>query len=151
MGKHRVLFSALIFCFAALSASGQESPLKVEIKLAQTAVKNGEDFSAPTTIRNTGSDEQVFGVWDCGYAQWDTDNPSVQRVGGDCMKNLLRKVILKPGESAHWDVPVRVSLPAGSNAQESITFRLGFHAAAYGTVPEIPQIWSNAITVNVRR
>jgi hypothetical protein len=151
MSTHRTLFSALLFCAGGLAAYGQSSPLLVEIKLVQTVVKSNEVFSVPTVIRNTGSDEQVFGVWNCGYAQWDTDNPSVQRGGEDCLKNTYRKVILKPGQEGHWIVPVIVSLQAGSNAQESITFRLGFHAAAYGTVPEIPQIWSNAVTVSVRK
>ena len=89
MSTRKTLFATLLFCFGGLAAYGQSSPLKVEIKLSQTVVKNGEDFSAPTTIRNTGSDERVFGVWDCGYAQWDTDNPSVQRVGGDCLTSVI--------------------------------------------------------------
>lgn len=100
MEKHKVIFGLLLFCFGGLAVYGQSSPLKVEIKLAQTAIKNNEKFTLSATIHNTGNDEQEFEVWTCGYLQWSVDNPSLHVVEEDCLKNLPYKVKLKPGESS---------------------------------------------------
>jgi hypothetical protein len=151
MEKLKALLGVLLFCVGGLAVYGQSPPLKVEIKTAQTAVKNNEEFTLSATILNTGKDEQMFEVWSCGYLEWTVDNPSLQVVGEDCLRNIPYKVKLKPGESGHWEVPVRVELPGGSGQHESVTFRLGFQTATYGTEPEIPPIWSNALTVSVTR
>jgi len=151
MNKRIVLLSALLLCFAGLTAFPQDSPTQLEIKLAQTTVKNNEDFSLSAIIHNTGNEEKVIRVWSCGHSQWTADNPSVLGSPEVCAKNILLKERIKPGESGHWEVPVRVVLLAGGGQPESVTFRLGFQSSTYGTEPDIPRIWSNAVTVKVTR
>jgi hypothetical protein len=152
MNKRKVLFVVFLFCFEGLAAYGQSSPTNVEIKLAQIAVKNNEDFSVNTAIRNTGNDEQVLEIWFCGYCnRWIADNPSVHIGVESCLKNSSQTIRLMPGKAFEEAVPVRVELPVGSGQHELVTFRLGIKGGTYGTKWTVSPIWSNAVTVNVTR
>ena len=68
MYKQKALLSALLLCFAGLSAFPQDSPLKVEVKLAQTAVKSNVEFLVSMAIINTTNEEQFLKVWACGFS-----------------------------------------------------------------------------------
>jgi len=152
MCKHKMLFLALLFCFRGLASQGQSSPIKVEIKVAQTSVKDNEAFSVSTELRNTGQEEKLLQVWSCSYPwQWETDNSSVHVNQVDCLRNTLFKVRLKVGETYERSVSVRVELAPGEGHPESVTFRLGFQDAPpeTGSTTMSPPIWSNAVTVSV--
>jgi hypothetical protein len=151
MRKYIVLLGVLLLGFSAMAIYCQDSPLKAEIKLVRTAVRNKENFSVSTIIRNASANEQAFAVLYCCYAMlWTADNPSVQTDCSEaCARNSAVKITLKPGETYEKNVLVRVELPAGTSQTESVTFRLGFHAPIYRSEPKIPTIWSNAITVKV--
>jgi hypothetical protein len=152
MRKVRLILSALLLCFAGLTAFPQDSPTQLEIKLAQTAVTNNEEFSVSTAIRNTGSEEQVLEIWACGYPnRWKADNLSVHVVNEGCLKNTPFKVQLKPGRAYERKMQIRVELAPGSSQHESVTFRLGIEGGDYGTAWKVSPIWSNAVTVNVTR
>jgi hypothetical protein len=166
MYKHKVLFGALLICFSGLAACGHTgnqrrdyardnlkvSPLKPEIKLVQTAVKNHVEFPVSTTLLNSGSNAWMLEVWSCGYSYvWVSDNPSVRVIGESCAKNSSRKMILKPGQVFERVVPVRVELAAGKAQPESVTFRLGFKDPTCWSAQGIPPNWSNAVTVSVTR
>lgn len=167
MGKHKVLLGALLFCFAESVACGhigsqsrdfargdvQPSPLKVEIKQAQTAVKNNEDFSVVASIRNVSSEEQELMVSYCVHCMnWIADSPLVHLNSTDaCLKTPSSRFTVKPGEVYKMSVLARVVLATDKSQTESITFRLGFTPSIYKTGQMMPTIWSNAVTVSVTR
>src|ERR1017187_8132507 len=104
MSERKMLLCALLSCFVGLAACeqiGSKSrvseqsdaeplPLKVEINTAKTVVKNNEDFSITTVVRNTGSKEQSLWVLPCCYsAQWTSDIPFVHAECHEaCMHNF---------------------------------------------------------------
>lgn len=154
MNTRKTLFATLLLCFGGLAAYGQSSPIVAEIRPAQASVKNNEDFSVSTSLRNTSNSEQSLEVLYCGYSvQWVTDNPSVHVdfAEGGCMHNFPHKTVLKPGEAYERALSVHVELASGNGQLESVTFRLGFQDENTPTVPTVPRIWSNAVTVSVRR
>jgi hypothetical protein len=152
MNKLKVLSSALLFCLTGLTAYCQGSPLKIEITTAKSAVKNDEEFSVNTVIRNTGRNDQVLAILDCCYSMlWVADNPSVYVDCGEaCMNNSLYEMKLKPGDSYEKTVLVHVEPLIGDAPYQQATFRLGFRNDTEGTQSPNPlRIWSNAVTVNV--
>ena len=152
MCKHKVLFLALLSCFGGLAIYGQSSPIKVEIRLAKTTIKNNEELSVSTALRNASKEEQVLEVWACGYPnQWIADNPSVHVIGEGCLKNTSFRVRLEPGKAFERAVSVRVQLAAGKGQAESVTFRLGIVDGAYGSAWTVSQTWSNSVTVSVTK
>ncbi len=157
MPKYKALLGTLLFYLAGWAAYGQGPSWKVEIKLAQTLVKSGENFSVVTAVRNTGTSEESLIVWDCSYAwQWKADNPAVQVGGVACLQNVLVRIRLKPGEAYERPVPVYVELAAGSARRELIAFRLRYenaatHVESFHLPPQNPPIWSNPVTVIVTR
>ncbi|MDR3771940.1 MAG: hypothetical protein P4L26_01260 [Terracidiphilus sp.] len=159
MFKQCVLVSALLIGLTGLASYGQSPRLKAEIKLSRTSVKNNEEFSVSTIIRNTSNKEQSLVVRACGYGfQWTSDNPFLKSAGEDCLNNALVKVRLKAGDSYEKRVQVLATLPAGGAPKESIAFRLGFESERDQTAPPpasntaaAPRLWSNAVTVIVTR
>jgi hypothetical protein len=146
--KYPITVTETVRSSSSPAADGQGSPIKIEIKPAQTAVKNNEDFSVDITIRNTSSVEQLLEVMSCSYSmQWTLDNPSVRLVREACEKNIPIKISLKPGQAFERAVLARVVLASGNGQSESVTFRLGFIGAA----SKPPPIWSNHVTVSVTR
>jgi hypothetical protein len=153
MTQCKLLFSILLFCFGGLAVFGQSSPLKAEIVLVKTTVKNNTDFYVKTVLRNTGDSEQSLEVLYCCYSvQWASNNPSVH-VDCDeaCMNNSPGIIKLKPGQTYEKKVPVHVELRAESKDYELVTFRLGFQPASYRLKTDISRIWSNALMVSVTR
>jgi hypothetical protein len=153
MHVRKMLAGFSLLCFAVGTADGRAQALSAEIKLAQTVVKNNEDISVTTTIRNTGAAEETLVVWTCSYpAQWRADNPDVRVYVIPCQQNVPEKLKLRPGESYARPVRVHVALKAPERCQ-SVTFRLGYGTDAYfGTIepaPKSPAIWSNVVTVPV--
>lgn len=161
MKKYKVLFSALLFFLVGLTVYGQSSPIEVKITPARTTVKSNETFSVSTTLLNTSSEDQSPQVLYCCYSiQWTADNPLVHvDCAESCMHNFPHKARLKPGETYEKTVLVRVTLAAGKDPVERVTFRLGFRDPTYETVTTfggvstgwIPPRWSNAVTINVTR
>lgn len=144
--------STLLVCFAGLTALGQDSPLKVEIKPAQTAARNNERFSVATVIRNTGKIDQALAILDCCYAVlWVADSPSVHVDCSDaCLQNSIYKIMLKPGDTYEKTVLVRVDLINDHAPKRRVTFRLGFRNDTDNTqLPNTRKIWSNAVTIKV--
>ena len=169
MKLRKSLFSALLLCFASFVACGrsgsqhpdyargdtqssplgesQSSPLKVEIKTAKTVVKNKNEFSVATTIRNTGSAELSIERSYC-YSEWTADNTLVH-IGGDCLKNSPITAILKPGNEIEGVVPIIIVLNSRTDQPVSVTFRLGIGYGHYGGAWTTSRVWSNALTVSV--
>jgi hypothetical protein len=156
--------AALLFCtFLSAGAYGQEAPLKIEIKTTQPIVRNAQEFSVSTKIENTGVEEQVLRISQCAYSsmQWTADNPLVHVKDIFCKKNAICFIRLHPGQAYERPLPVRIDAPA-QELLKPVTFRLGFRllgelisakshplpqrSSAPGTL-----IWSNSVTVNVRR
>jgi hypothetical protein len=148
-----MLAGSFLLCFGAGIADSQVHALTAEIKLAQSVVKNNEDFSVTTTIRNTGAAEETLVVWDCSYpSQWRPDSSIVKGEVIPCRQNVPGMVKLRPGETYTRPVLVHVELKTPEPGQ-SVTFRLGYGTwAYYGTIepaPKSPAIWSNPVTVTV--
>ncbi len=165
MNKLIVLFIALLLCFASFVACDRSkshhpdytrddvkvSPLKARIALTQTAVKNNETFSVSTTLINSGSKVWELAVG-CGFLdEWNSDNPSIHVIGEACMKFIPVGVRLKSGETYERAVPVRLVLMADKGQSEKVTFRLRFNDPTFIPHPEVPPVWSNAVTINVAR
>lgn len=153
MCVRNLLVGLFLLCCTVAVASGQAQALKAEIKLSQPVVKDNEYFSATTTIRNTGSAEETFVVWDCSYpSQWRPDNPIIKAQAIPCRQNVPGKVKLRPGETYTKPVLLYAKLKSSEHVQ-SVTFRLGYGTWAYfGTIeptPKSPAIWSNTVTVTV--
>jgi len=147
--KYPIILTETVRSMSAPTVSGESSPLQLQLKLARTEVKNNEEIIAQTEIRNTGKDEQSLYVLLCGHTQWSTDNTYVQVAAEGCLKNSIHKMKLKPGESGHWEVPLVLS--TRSSLPKSVTFRLGFQSWTDRKTPEVPQIWSNPVTVGVTK
>jgi len=158
MRNRKMLFATFLLCLSALTAYGQSSPITVEIKPAQTAVKEGQDFSVSTVLRSTGTEVQVMRRDTCGYGDlWTSDNASIRIIPSDCKKPGFRGTTLKPGEVYQRDIEVRAKLAPGAGEGEWITFRLGFKSEFKSEKdparlnPKPQTLWSNAITVKVTR
>src|SRR5271167_4962264 len=98
MKKRRFAWSAwlLLAIFAQVAAYSQDLPIRVEIKVAQLAVKNDDEFPVSTTIRNMSAEEQSLQIWSCSYPeQWTSDNPVVHITPASCDKNDVIFVRLK--------------------------------------------------------
>lgn len=171
--KGVVLAAMLFFTFAALTAYGQDPPLKVEIKMTHAVAKNAQDFEVSTKLENVGKqDRRIIHTSECSSsqdwpAQWTADNPTVhvsQPVDVrhiSCKENSVIDIWLKPGEPYERTLSVRISLPASElRPPSAVSFRLGF--SPQGEViltgpstilppPSAPvrPIWSNAVTVNI--
>jgi len=179
MNKRIVLLGVLCFCVAGLASSiailkqkthaasrsvlsgipmgdSHNSPLKAEIELVQTVIKNHEKFSVSTALRNKGSDVWILEILACGYSnQWTSDNPSIV-IGESCLNNYFQRIGLKPGEVFKKTIRASVELAPGTGQSESVTFRLGFKDPNFSANPTNPPmknspIWSNAVTVGVAR
>jgi hypothetical protein len=147
---------ALLFIDAATLVNGQSpslaSPLKVDIKPAQTTVKNTERLVIHTKINNTSNDVQALQVWSCSYNEnWKSDHAAVFVNIAPCRANAPFNLQLKPGEAYERDLSVYVLLATDELQQESLTFRLGFKPWIDPPVKSLPFIWSNPITVKVIR
>jgi hypothetical protein len=147
----------LLFIGAATLVQGRSqslslaSSLKVDIRPAQTTVRNTEHFVIHTKISNTSNEVQALQVWSCSYDQsWTSNHPRVYIYLVPCDKNLPSSIHLKPGEAYERELSVNVLLAAKELQQESLTFRLGFKPWIDPPVKSLPFIWSNAITVKVK-
>jgi hypothetical protein len=150
MYKRIGTFSVLLFCFAGMAAYGQDSPFKVEIKLAQTQVNNYEAFSVATAIRNASAEEQTLDIWSCSYpTQWVSDIATVHVNLAVCKKNELLHIKLKPGEACEKPLSIRIQLAPGDGKPEPVTFLMGYKSATFVTGQVNRPNWSNAATVTV--
>lgn len=92
------LWAALVLF--SLAGHSHDLSLQVEIKPALVTVRQNEDFSVETAIRNTGSQPETIEVWSCSYPrQWTLENQAgkVKQIG--CKKNYVEQVKLNPGEA----------------------------------------------------
>jgi len=168
--RNRFLLACwLVVGVAHVACHGQATPLKAEIKLIRTSVKNNELFWIATSIRNASGAEQSLVAWSCSYSrQWITDNSAVSAEGESCLQNTLAKIKLRPGASYKKNVQILVALPAGNTPRKAITFRLGFASEDDPMAPRpksdptklsplkfeeprvpSPRLWSNAVTLHV--
>lgn len=158
MNNRQILFVAFLFFFSGLAAHSQDSPIAVEVKPAQATVKEGEDFSVSTVLRNTGTETQIMWHEACGYGDlWISDNGLIRIAPSSCSKPGFSRVTLKAGEDFRADIQIFARLPESSGEGEWVTFRLGFKSE-FGseddpTHPRPPTrtLWSNAVTVKVTR
>lgn len=155
MGKNciGVVLPTVLSIFIGSVAQGQGSLARVEIKTARSTVANNEEFSVSTTIRNVSRGEQSFGIWSCSYPeQWTADNLAVHITPASCKKNDVIRVTLRPGEVYERDLSIRIGIVGKNRPQQAVIFRLGFKSAPPDekTALVFP-IWSNAMTVNVRK
>ena len=106
-----------------------------------------------TAIRNTGTTEQTLVVMMC--PEWMSDSTVIHVDPRACLKNIPRKVPLKPGEEFSSVVHIHAELPAGQSKPDKVTFRLGYHVppffGAIEVAPKIQPLWSNAVSVVVTR
>ena len=137
-------------------AHGEATTLKVEISTEHATIKNTEQLSVDTKIRNTGNEAQDIQVWSCSYPDnWTSDNLAVSIEQVPCKKNDLIRVRLNPGETYERDLSVQIAVAAEEIQDETVTFRLGFKSPmrGSGSAPDVvtqdEQIWSNPITVKV--
>lgn len=154
MRKYKVWLTSFVLCFAGYAASAQSQPFKAEIKLMRTEVSNNQTFTVMTAIRNTGTSVQSLYIWPCTYPlQWVADNPAIRVNGVTCAKNSLVTIKLKPGEAYTGALQVHVDLPFNEVKPENVAFRLEYGTTTPNGVwkpwPDIPPIWSNAVTVVV--
>jgi hypothetical protein len=138
---------------AAWVACCSAQTFRVEISVPRTLVKNKEGFPVVIGVRNVGSVEQSFLVWDCSYrAQWLPDNPAVHADDVACLQNSREEIKLKPGQTYRRTVSFYVQLASNTTERKEVMFRLGYGLDAYfGThesaSPKVPLFWSNAAKV----
>lgn len=146
-----VPFAAMFFFTSTAICYGEESSLDVEIKPLSATAKSGQLFSVNTKVKNVARRDQELDIWSCSYPEhWTADNPAVLVEGVECEKNALLHVILMPGEAYERALSLRV-WAASKLSEEAVAFRLAFtpwiKAAAHA---DRANIWSNAVTVNVK-
>jgi hypothetical protein len=147
--KRDALLIVMLF-FTGMAALSQDLPMRVEIRLAQSTVKNNEEFPISTTIRNVGRDEQLLQIWSCSYPQqWTADNPAVHITGASCKKNDVIRVRLKPGEVYERTVSIHIGFASDHRAQKSVAFRLGFEPITSEKTGITSPIWSDGVRINV--
>jgi hypothetical protein len=151
-------FIAFLFLLSGLTAYSQTSPVTVEVKPLQTEIREGEELSVSTVLRNTGTEAQTMRRDACGYGDlWFSDNKSIQIAPSACLKPGFMGVTLEPDEAFRADVQVYAKLAPSVGEGEWITFRLGFKSE-FRSEKDPPQpnlkpqtLWSNAVTVKVTR
>src|SRR5262245_51829138 len=63
-----MLLSLLLLIAISPTAHGQDSLLRIEIRMPQASIKNGHDVEVSTKIINTGSDDLVLHLSQCSYS-----------------------------------------------------------------------------------
>jgi len=154
MTKRCCFIAALLLCFAARVAVGQEQSLVVQICVAQNAVRANERFSVTTMIRNTGTRERTLLVWERSFpAEWLVDNPDVCYVDQlNCQQDTKTTIKLQPGKVYIGSLSVYIQLSPNSINQKKVNFRLGFGNRVFSRnqmQPEASAIWSNVVPVVV--
>jgi hypothetical protein len=130
-----------------MTSRGDDLPMRVEIKLAQLAVRNNEEFSVSTVVRNISGGAQSLQVWSCSYSeQWTPDNSAIRLTPAACKKNDIVQVRLGPGEVYQRTLSARIRL-AEPRIPGPVTFRLEFRPG--GSEKTGVSLWSNAITAEV--
>jgi len=153
LGKLAIwLLGFWLFICGASAVYSQVSPLKVKISVPTTTFRNSERVYVATAILNTGITEQMLVVMTC--PKWTSDSIVIRVDAPGCMKNIPRKIPLKPGEEFRSVVHTHVELPDGQSNPDKVTFRLGYHMPAFfGTegTPKVQPLWSNAVSISVTR
>jgi hypothetical protein len=140
----------VMLLFVGIAAYGEDLPVTVEIRVAQSTVKKNQEFLVSTTVRNVGKDEESLQIWSCSYPeQWTTDNLAVHIIGAACRKNDVIQVKLKPGESYERALSIYIDVAVEHRASKPVTFRLGLERATSKKTGIASPLWSNAVTVNV--
>lgn len=125
------------------------SSLKVDVKAAQTTVKNSEHLVIHTRISNTSNETQTLQVWSCSYDKsWTSDQQGVSLDPVPCRANAPIPIFLKPNETYERELSVYAWFRPKNLPQESITFHLAFKPWIDPPVKS-PFIWSNPITIKV--
>ncbi len=144
--KKRALLICILLTSIAVFGQALSKSFLVEIRMAQSKIKNSEEVTVDTTIRNVSSDEQSLQVWSCSYPeQWITDNPLVHIAPVSCNKNYVVRVRLKPGKVYERTLSIYI----GATREKSTTFRLGFRPVTSQKTGATPLIWSNPLKVNI--
>jgi hypothetical protein len=122
----------------------------VKITVPKTTVRNGEKLYIATAIVNTSTTEQMLVVMSC--PEWTSDSTVVRVDAPSCMKNVPRKVPLKPGEEFTSVVHTHFEIPNGKSNTEKVTFRLGYRMPTFfgnEANPKVQPLWSNAVSISV--
>ena len=156
MKKTRYLFAVALLLAVVPPVSGQNRSLNVQIKTARTTVKNNEEISVSTSIRNLGTTETRILVWACAFpSEWLVDNPSIYIDEPNCLIESRAWVGLKPGESYRKAVKVYVRLSALYANRQEVTFRMGFGnrllSGNGNRGSKVDAVWSNPVTLTVTK
>ena len=149
-----VMYLFLLSSVASIACCSAQT-FRAEISVAKTVAKNNEGFPVVIGVRNVGSVQQSFLVWDCSYrAQWLPDNPAVHADDVACLQNSREEIKLKPGQTYRRTVSFYVQLASNTTERKEVMFQLGYGLDAYfGThesaSPKVPLFWSNAAKVTV--
>ena|ERR1035437_3345288 len=142
-----IFLMTMVGLFTGNVAYCGDASFTVEARVGYRTVRNNEEFSVFTSVRNIGKTVQLLRVWSCSYPQqWTTDNASVQVKQVSCRKNYLSQVKLEPGEV--YEKPLSLSANVGA-AQKLITFRLGLDLEASAVAASASRVWSNELTVKI--
>lgn len=144
-----------ILCEAEARQNEPAPSWKIAIKSERNVVNSKQTFFVDATINNTGKQEQILALPNCGYPHWKTDNVFVHVNIASCLMNPFGSMNLKAGEVYRMKVPVYVELQPSTIRQDAVTFRMGFAnslPASGETAESNSQLfWSNTITVTVTR
>lgn len=141
-----------LFICGASAVYSQNSPLKVKITVPTTTFRNNEKIYVAAAILNTGATEQVLVVMMC--PEWTSDSAVIHVDARSCLKNIPRKVPLRPGEEFRSVVHTHVELPDGQSNPDRVTFRLGYHIPAFlgnEVTPKVQPLWSNSVSITITR
>jgi hypothetical protein len=143
----------LLFICGASAVYSQVSPLRVKITVPTMTFRNSERVYVATAILNTGTTEQMLVVMSC--PEWTSDSTVIRVDAPSCLKNVPRKVPLKPGEEFRSVVHIYAERADDQSNSDKVTFRLGYHMPAFfrssEVDPKIQPLWSNAVSVIVTR
>ena len=154
MKKMRYLFAALLLFVAVRPVKAENRSLSVQVKTTRTTVRNNEEISVSTSIRNTGETETRILVWACAFpSEWTVDNPSIDIDQPNCLAEDRTWINLKRGEEYRRVVEVYVR--AVDVYQKEVTFRMGFGNRLFSEDQKhnskAQAVWSNPVTLIVTR
>jgi hypothetical protein len=126
----------------------------VQVKTARTTVKNNEEISVSTSIRNTGETETRILVWACAFpSEWTVDKPWIDIYQPNCLAEDRVLINLKRGEV--YRRVVQVYVRAVDVYQKEVTFRMGFGNRLFSEDQKhnskAEAVWSNPVTLTVTR
>lgn len=156
--KKKIIYLALFILFTS-AMNSYAAPLKVEISVDQSSIKNDDYFGKPYMfsvlykIKNTSDTNQEITLWTgCSGWSWTSNRSEIIPGAYACLQNTSYRITLKPNEE-HNDI-LGVSFSAKLKKTGPLTFRLGFYphtgVGEIKTEADIKEtIWSNDVTITI--